>query len=126
MINFLRKLSTFGFGKNAVGHWIWQRITAFLMILLFGWTIFSFRNLFYNFEENFYLWIKNRLNLFLFITLIIIVMHHSLLGIINICEDYITSKKIKRYSMNILKLVTLILISLSIFSLLSITNLISL
>ena len=96
------------------------------MILLFGWTIFSFRNLFYNFEENFYLWIKNRLNLFLFITLIIIVMHHSLLGIINICEDYITSKKIKRYSMNILKLVTLILISLSIFSLLSITNLISL
>ena len=126
MINFLSKLISFGFGKNAVGHWIWERITAFLMILLFGWTIFSFRNLFYNFEENFYLWIKNRLNLFLFITLIIIVMHHSLLGIINICEDYITSKKIKRYSMNILKLVTLILISLSIFSLLSITNLISL
>jgi len=87
MINFLKKIKTFGFGKNPVSHWFWQRITAVLMIVIFCWLIFVFQNLLNNFQENFYIWIKNPLNLILFIILIILVMHHSLLGILNIFED---------------------------------------
>ena len=116
MINFLKKIKTFGFGKNPVSHWFWQRITAFLMIFLFVWLIFSFRNILNNFEENFYLWIKDPLNLILFITLIVLIMHHSLLGILNIFDDYIHSDKIKKIFSAFLKFVSLILIGISIFS----------
>ncbi|PPR42457.1 MAG: hypothetical protein CFH24_00472, partial [Alphaproteobacteria bacterium MarineAlpha6_Bin2] len=45
MINFLKKIKTFGFGKNPVSHWFWQRITAVLMIVIFCWLIFVFQNL---------------------------------------------------------------------------------
>ena len=116
MVNLLKNIKTFGFGKNPASHWFWQRITAILMIIMFSWLIFIFRNLLNNFQENFYIWIKNPLNLILFITLIILVMHHSLLGILNIFEDYFHSKKIKRISSIFLKFTSLILISISIIS----------
>ncbi len=116
MVDFLKKIITLGFGKNPISHWFWQRITAFLMVFLFVWLIFSFRNILNNFEENFYLWIKDPLNLILFITLIVLIMHHSLLGILNIFDDYIHSDKIKKIFSAFLKFVSLILISISIFS----------
>ena len=116
MINFLKKIKFFGFDKNPVSHWFWQRITAILMIVIFGWFVFIFRNFLNNFEYNFFLWIKNPLNLVLFIVLIILVIHHSLLGILNIFEDYFHSKKIKRISSIFLKFTSLILISISIIS----------
>jgi len=34
MVNFLKKIFSFGFNKDGLSHWIWQRITAFLMIFL--------------------------------------------------------------------------------------------
>ena len=86
------------------------------MIVIFCWLIFVFQNLLNNFQENFYIWIKNPLNLILFIILIILVMHHSLLGILNIFEDYIHSIKIKRISSIFVKFISLILISISVFS----------
>mgnify|MGYP001974214816 FL=1 len=116
MINFLKKIKTFGFGNDPSSHWLWQRITAVLMILIFVWLLFVFQNLLNNFQENFYIWIKNPLNLILFIILIILVMHHSLLGILNIFEDYIHSIKIKRISSIFVKFISLILISISVFS----------
>jgi len=116
MINFLKKIKFFGFDKNPVSHWFWQRITALLMILIFGWLILIFRNFLNNFEYNFFLWIKNPLNLVLFIVLIILINHHSLLGILNVFEDYFHSKKVKKISSSFLKFVSLILISVSIIS----------
>ena len=116
MINFLKKIKTFGFGKNPVSHWFWQRITAIIMILLFLWIFYSFQSLSNNFEESFYSWIKTPFNLFLFIILIIFTVHHSLLGMLNIFEDYIHSKKIKKISSVFLKLISFILISISIVS----------
>ena len=65
MINFLKKISLFGFGKDGLSHWFWQRITAVSMIFLFAWIIFSLKDLSNNFIENFYIWIKVPLNFFL-------------------------------------------------------------
>ena len=53
MINFLKKISLFGFGKDGLSHWFWQRITAVSMIFLFAWIIFSLKDLSNNFIENF-------------------------------------------------------------------------
>ena len=116
MINFLKKFYSFGLNKNGLSHWIWQRISAFLMIFLFFWIIFSFQELSINFITDFNTWIKIPINLILFIILIILVMHHSLLGILNIFEDYIHSTKIKKISSIFVKFLSLVLISISVFS----------
>ena len=116
MMNFLKKFYSFGFNKDGLSHWIWQRISAFLMIFLFFWIIFSFQGLLINFITDFNTWIKIPINLILFITLFIIVMHHSTLGILNIFEDYMQSKRKRKLFSTLLKTISFLVIFLSIFS----------
>ena len=116
MINFLKKFCSFGFSKDGSSQWIWQRISALLLIFLFSWLIFSLQKLLVDFTTNFYDWIKIPINLILFITLFIVVMHHSTLGILNIFEDYIQSKKKKKIFSTLIKIINFSIILLSIFS----------
>ena len=116
MFNFLRKFFSFGFSKDGLSHWIWQRITAFLMIFLFLWSIFSFQELSINFIIDFNSWIKIPINLALFVVLFILIMHHSTLGMLNIFEDYVQSKKIKKIFSILLKTTSFLIVLISIFS----------
>ena len=116
MINFLKKFYFFGLNKDGLNHWIWQRISAFLMIFLFFWIIFSFQGLSNNFITDFNTWIKIPINLILFITLLIIVIHHSTLGMLNIFEDYVQSQKRKKFFSILLKTISFLIIFISIFS----------
>ena len=116
MINFLKKFCSFGFSKDGSNHWIWQRISALLLIFLFFWLIFSLQKLLVDFTTNFYDWIKIPINLILFITLFILIMHHSTLGMLNIFEDYVQSKKIKKFFSILLKTISFLIIFISIFS----------
>ena len=116
MANFFKKFFSFGFNKDGLNHWIWQRISALFMIFLFFWIIFSFQELSINFIIDFSTWIKIPINLILFITLFIFVMHHSTLGVLNIFEDYIQSKKIKKFFSILLKTISFLIIFVSFFS----------
>ena len=116
MINFLKKFYSFGLNKNGLSLWIWQRISAFLMIFLFFWIIFSFQELSINFITDFNTWIKIPINLILFITLFIVVIHHSTLGMLNIFEDYVQLEKKKKLFSILLKTISFLIIFISIFS----------
>ena len=116
MINFLKKFYSFGFNKDGLSHWIWQRISAFLMIFLFFWIFFSFQKLSINLITDFNTWIKIPINLILFITLFVIVIHHSTLGMLNIFEDYVQSQKRKKIFSILLKTISFLIIFISIFS----------
>ena len=116
MINFLKKFYSFGLNKNGLSLWIWQRISAFLMIFLFFWIIFSFQDLSINFITDFNTWIKIPINLILFITLFIVVIHHSTLGMLNIFEDYVQLEKKKKLFSILLKTISFLIIFISIFS----------
>ena len=116
MINFLKKFYSLGLNKDGLNHWIWQRISAFLMILLFFWIFFSFQKLSINLITDFNTWIKIPINLILFITLFIIVIHHSTLGMLNIFEDYVQSQKRKKFFSILLKTISFLIIFISIFS----------
>ena len=116
MINFLKKFYSLGLNKDGLNHWIWQRISAFLMIFLFFWIIFSFQELSNNFIIDFNTWIKIPINLILFIVLFILIMHHSTLGVLNIFEDYVQSEKIKKFFSILLKIISFLIIFISIFS----------
>ena len=116
MINFLKKFYSFGLNKDALSHWIWQRISALLMVFLFSWIIFSIQKLSINFTTDFNTWIKIPINLILFITLFIVVIHHSTLGMLNIFEDYVQSQKRKKFFSILLKIISFLIIFISIFS----------
>ena len=116
MINFLKKFYFFGFDKDGLNHWIWQRISAFLMIFLFFWIIFSFQDLSINFITDFNTWIKNPINLILFMSLFIVLIHHSTLGMLNIFEDYVQSQKRKKIFSILLKITSFLIIFISILS----------
>ena len=116
MVNFFKNFFSFGFNKDGLSHWIWQRISAFFMIFLFFWIIFSFQKLSINFITDFNTWIKIPINLILFITLFIIVIHHSTLGMLNIFEDYIQSQKRKKIFSILLKTTSFLIVLISIFS----------
>ena len=116
MINFLKKFYSFGLNKDGLSHWIWQRISAFLMIFLFFWIFFSFQKLSINLITDFNTWIKIPINLILFITLFILIMHHSTLGVLNIFEDYVQSEKMKKFFSILLKIISFLIIFISIFS----------
>ena len=116
MVNFFKNFFSFGFNKDGLSHWIWQRISAFLMMLLFIWIIFSLQELSINFITDFNTWIKIPINLILFIALFILIMHHSTLGMLNIFDDYVQSKKIKKFFSILLKTISFLIIFISIFS----------
>ena len=116
MINFLKKFYSFGLNKDGLSHWIWQRISALLMVFLFSWIIFSIQKLSINFTKDFNTWIKIPINLILFITLFIVVIHHSTLGMLNIFEDYVQSQKKKKFFSILLKTISFLIIFISIFS----------
>ena len=116
MVNFFKNFFSFGFNKDGLSHWIWQRFSAFFMIFLFFWIIFSFQDLSINFITDFNTWIKIPINLILFITLFILIMHHSTLGVLNIFEDYVQSEKMKKFFSILLKIISFLIIFISIFS----------
>ena len=89
---------------------------TFLMIFLFFWIFFSFQKLSINLITDFNTWIKIPINLILFITLFIIVIHHSTLGMLNIFEDYVQSQKRKKFFSILLKTISFLIIFISIFS----------
>ena len=111
-----KKIFSFGFDKDGLSHWIWQRITAISMIFLFSWIIFSFQKISINPFENFNNWIKSPLNLVLFILLFFFVIHHSTLGMLNIFEDYIQSKKRRKFLSLSLKTISFFVLVISILS----------
>ncbi|SVC58534.1 uncharacterized protein METZ01_LOCUS311388 [marine metagenome] len=115
-MNFLKKFYSFGFNKDGLSHWIWQRISAFLIIFLFFWLFFSFEELSINLITDFNTWIKIPINLILFITLFVVVIHHSTLGMLNIFEDYVQSQKRKNFFSILLKTISFFIIFISIFS----------
>ena len=111
-----KKIFSFGFDKDGLSHWIWQRITAISMIFLFSWIIFSFQKISINPFENFNSWIKSPINLVLFILLFFFVIHHSTLGMLNIFEDYIQSKKRRKFLSFSLKTISFFVLVISILS----------
>ena len=86
------------------------------MIFLFFWIIFSFQDLSINFITDFNTWIKNPINLILFMTLFIVLIHHSTLGMLNIFEDYVQSQKRKKIFSILLKITSFLIIFISILS----------
>ena len=82
--------------KNYALKWIIQRITAFFLIPLTFWFIYSTISLSKMDYNEISIFFKSYINSFLFYIMFIFMLLHSKLGLQTIIEDYVTSKKISK------------------------------
>ena len=106
--------------KNYKTKWIFQRVTALLMIPLTFWFIYHCVNLSFQTYKEISLFFFSKLNASLFFVLMISMLYHSKLGCETIIQDYIKSeslKKIINFTISVSIYLFMILIFLSLLTL---------
>lgn len=99
--------------------WLIQRITAVLLIplaLWFVWSIVSMLPLNYQTTHN---WLAQPVNSVLFGSFLLILFHHTWLGLKEVTEDYVHNTVLKSFSLFLLITILLALLALSLHSLFS-------
>lgn len=102
--------------EGASAHWWSQRVSAFFLTILFVWLTFSFGNI-ENYEYDAVIsWISGILNSMMLLLLSITMTYHSSLGLEVIIEDYIHTRKTRKYSLVLNKVIHLLLAVVTIVS----------
>ena len=101
--------------KNYVNKWILQRVTAVILIPLTFWFIYQCFLLSSQSYTATKLFFFSKLNVLLFLILMITMLYHAKLGCETIIEDYVKSNNLKK--------ITKILLDIIIYFFMSITTL---
>ena len=88
--------------KNYAFKWLTQRITAFILIPLTFWFIYSAISLSKMTYSEIEIFFQSYFNAFLFFIMMQSMLLHSKLGLQTIIEDYVTSKKTAKFTKGIL------------------------
>ena len=97
--------------QKGTRHWIWQRISALLLMPLSLWIISSGRNYVYKDYELVLLWASKPFTTVLLQATLLLLLLHAYLGMIVIIDDYV--KGVWRTILNRVLAVTLIVIGAS-------------
>ena len=100
--------------ESGLKHWLYQKITAILLIPVTLWFLLNMPRFFkLNFDEKIY-WINNSPNYYLLTIFFIISALHFKLGLTVVIEDYIHNSRLKKLLSIIVKIIALSIILLSI------------
>jgi len=91
-LNIKSLISTAMSAKNGTGHFIWQRLSALVLIPLVVWFCLSIAFLPDTSYATAISWLSSPLNAVLMIVIFIAGFYHGALGIQTILEDYISSE----------------------------------
>ena len=108
--------------KNYAAKWIWQRLTAIILIPLTFWFVYQcvlLSNYEYDQIKAFFF---SKINASLFFILIISMLYHAKLGNETIVEDYVTSVNLKRVTKLTISTLTYLFMILTAISLFYIIN----
>ena len=95
--------------ESGLRHWLYQKITAILLIPITIWFLLNFPRFFkLNFNEKIY-WINNSPNYYLLTIFFIISAFHFKLGLTVVIEDYIHNNRIKRIMLTFITIFSLVL-----------------
>ena len=96
--------------KNTVlNHWIFQKVSAFVLIPLVVLFLFVFKDFLYNNYNNKVLWFKSYSNSLLLSIFLLVAIFHLRLGLTVVIEDYIHNFKRKNILLGFLEILYLFL-----------------
>jgi len=122
MIRILKLLSIHGF-EHASEHWKSQRETAVALLIFSTW--FAYQLLFvldFSDYSQVVSWASNPLNTVLLTLLSLYMIYHAELGVQVIIEDYISNGSVQKKVLFFVRILRIIVILTSFFTLLSLIN----
>ena len=108
--------------KNYAAKWIWQRLTAVILIPLTFWFVYQCVLLSTYEYDQIKAFFFSKINASLFFILIISMLYHAKLGNETIVEDYVTSVNLKRVTKLTISILTYLFMILTAISLFYIIN----
>ena len=106
--------------KQAVHHWVAQRLTAVILVPFCLWFIFTLANMSGMDHATVNTWIKSPWHSVLLILFILMLFYHAQLGLQVVVEDYISNENLRNNSIILCKIAMLLAGLVSILSVLKI------
>ena len=106
--------------KNGTGHFIWQRLSALLLIPLVIWFCLSIAFLPDSSYATAISWLSSPFNALLMIVIFISGFYHGALGVQTILEDYISSEPTRHKAILISNILLFIFAVIGVYSVLKI------
>ena len=101
-------------------NWLTQRLTALLLLPLTFWFLYHFKKLSRFEYYEILIFFKSTTNSFIFCFMLLIMIYHGNLGMQTIIEDYISNKNLRNRTIIIIKILSYILMCISLLSVISI------
>ena len=92
----LKKVRGLGSAKDGTAHWLWQRVTALVLIPTTVWFVFSLMHLIVgSSHENLMNWMAAPWNALMLLLFVSALFYHARLGMQVVIEDYVHRPKAK-------------------------------
>ena len=113
---FLKLLSLAPF-EHARQHWVSQRITSIAIVILGLWFVYQLLFVLTSFDHpEVYAWASDPLNAIILLLLSLYAIYHAELGVQTVIEDYVATKRLRTYTLYLLRFLRVLVVVISFVS----------
>jgi len=110
---FLKLLSLAPF-EHARQHWVSQRITSIAIVILGLWFVYQLLFVLTSFDHpEVYAWASDPLNAIILLLLSLYAIYHAELGVQTVIEDYVATKRLRTYTLYLLRFLRVMVVVIS-------------
>ena len=110
---FLKLLSLAPF-EHARQHWVSQRITSIAIVILGLWFVYQLLFVLTSFDHpEVFSWASDPLNAIILLLLSLYAIYHAELGVQTVIEDYVATKRLRTYTLYLLRFLRVMVVVIS-------------